>query len=404
MAIPLPQNVAVASLQNFVRGRIVDPNMRRSAFLTRLKAKKCIEFNKAGVSACTWPVEYYKQDITEMNGTTATIDLPYVSDTDQATIPWSEYRMGRSIPKMVRLVNAPGPTQLYSLTEKLLTKLTKDFLEAYRYRLWQDGNQTTAGLFGMLSVFGSSSTPSYFSSPDHPVYNQAKSYTELTTSNGPATSPWWACSPTASYAGHSTALGSRDNTWAGAAYEQWPAGSFSPGYCYWSPMICNYNSGAFTPNPGLANGSTQATASWKSQWQQSVNRTIAYLDEIRGAGVDTVMLTASMLADAEDSTIGQQRFVAGEMGTDDQDLSMGIRNLSYNGRQFITEFSIPSGCAFLFPMEKLHLWSMQGDIIGNQKDADIVTLEDLFALDAFTQFFVDSPAFCGLLFSGTTGS
>jgi hypothetical protein len=55
-------------------------------------------------------------------------------------------------------------------------------------------------------------------------------------------------------------------------------------------------------------------------------------------------------------------------------------------------------------MEKLHLWSMQGDIIGNQKDADIVTLEDLFALDAFTQFFVDSPAFCGLLFSGTTGS
>ena len=105
------------------------------------------------------------------------------------------------------------------------------------------------------------------------------------------------------------------------------------------------------------------------------------------------MLTASMLADAEDSTIGQQRFVAGEMGTDNEDMSLGIRNLSYNGIQFITEFSAADRiCASpCMPMQKVHLWSMQDDIVGNQKDMDIVTLEDLFALDAFTQLWTDSP-------------
>ena len=405
--IALPANLPIASLQNFVRGRVIDPNMRRSAFLSRLKAKKCIEFNKSGTTACTWPVEYYRRDITEVNGTTTTIDFPYVMQHDQASIPWSEYRMGDSIPKMVRLVNKSGENQIFALYEKELTKLTKEFLEAYRYRLWQDGSRTQAGLHGVLTAFGSSATPSYFSSPDHPVYNQPPTnFAELTAASATPGyrsdgSDWWACAPTATYAGISTVLGTRDNTWSGSTSVGWPDGNFSPTFCYWSPMICNYNSGYFTPNSQVAAG---ANHDWKSQWQQAVNRTIAFLNEIRSAGVDTVMLTASLLADAEDSTIGQQRFVAGEMGTKDEDLSLGIRNLSYNGVQFITEFSIPNGCAFLLPFEKLHLWSMQGDIIGNQKDNDIVTLEDLFALDAFGQFWIDSPGFLGMLVPGSTGS
>ena len=398
MPIALPANLPIASLQNFLRDRIIDPNMRKSAFLARLKLKKSIEYNKSGVNACTWPVEYYRRDITEVNGTTTTIDFPYVMQEDQASIPWSEYRLGDSIPKMVRLVNAPGQNQLYSLVEKRLTKLTKEFLEAYRYRLWQDGSKTQAGLYGMLSMFGASTTPTYFSA-DKPVYNQAGTYLPIAPSSASA---WWSCAPNCTYAGISTVLGTRDNTWAGSSTVAWPDGIFSPTYCYWSPIITNYQSGYFSPN--LAVDPNGTTHSWKTQWQQAVNRTIAFLNEIRGAGVDTVMLTASMLADAEDSTIGQQRFVAGEMGTADSDLSLGIRNLSYNGVQFITEFSVPSGCAFVMPFDKLHLWSMQGDLIGNQKDQDIVTLEDLFALDAFSQMWVESPGFFGLLHPGRTGS
>ena len=408
--IALPNNVPIASLQNFLRDRVIDPNMRRSAFLGQLKAKKCIEYNKSGVNACTWPVEYYRRDITEVNGSTTTIDFPYVAQEDQATIPWSEYRLGDSIPKMVRLVNAPGQNQLYSLVEKRLTKLTKEFIEAYRYRLWQDGSKTQAGLYGMLSMFGASATPSYFSA-DKPVYNQVTTFNELTTGGGSATgarldgNAWWACSPTATYAGISTVLGNRDNTWVGASSVGWPDGSFSPTFCYWSPIICNYLSGYFSPNPGLAApGATTVPISWKSQWQQACNRTIAFLNEIRGAGVDTIMLTASMLADAEDSMIGQQRFQAGETGANNEDLSLGIRKLSYNGIEFLTEFSVPSNCAFVMPFDKLHLWSMQGDLIGNQKDQDIVTLEDLFALDAFTQMWAESPGFFGLLYAGTSGS
>lgn len=405
MAVALPANVPIATLQNFLRDRIIDPNMRKSAFLARLKAKKCIEFNKAGVNACTWPVEYYRRDITEVNGTTTTIDFPYVMQEDQASIPWSEYRLGDSIPKMVRLVNAPGQTQLYSLVEKRLTKLTKEFLEAYRYRLWQDGARTQAGLYGILSAFGSSATPSYFSA-DKPVYNQAKTdYAELAGSASGARADggvWWTMAPTATYAGISTVLGTRDNTWSGPATVGWPDGNFSPTFCYWSPIICNYLSGYFSPNPQV--DLTATTHTWKTQWQQAVSRTIAFLNEIRNAGVDTVMLTASMLADAEDSMIGQQRFVAGEMGTNNEDVSLGIRSLRYNGIEFMTEFSVPSGCAFCLPFDKLHLWSMQGDIIGNQKDQDIVTLEDLFALDAFTQMWIESPGFLGLLTAGTSGS
>jgi hypothetical protein len=411
--IALPANVPVATLQNFIRKRVIDPNMRKSAFLTQLKNKKCIEYNKSGVNACTWPVRYNRRDITEVNGTQTTIDFPYFMEHDQAALPWSEYRMGDSIPKMVRLTNAPGPNQLFSLTEKRLTELTGDFLEAYRYRLWQDGVRTTAGLYGMLSMFGSSATPSYFTA-DKPVYNQATTFSPLTTAGGGGNGSrtdggaWWACQPTATYAGINTALGTRDNTWngqpngAGNSTVGWPDGSFSPTFCYWSPIICNYQSGYFTPNPQV--DPTGTVHSWKTQWQQATNRTVAFLNEIRNSGVDTIMLTATMLADAEDSTIGQQRFVAGEMGTNNEDLSLGIRKLRYGGIEYMTEFSVPSGCAFVMPFEKLHLWSLQDDIIGNQKDMDIVTLEDLFALDAFSQMWADSPGFFGLLFAGTSGA
>src|SRR5208283_2824293 len=185
MAIPLPSGVSISELQGFLRDRIVDPNMRRSAFLSRLKAKKCIEFNKSGVNTCTWPVEYQKRDIQEVNGTTTSIAFPQYYQEDQAAIGWSEYRMGDSIPKMIRLINAPGPNRIYSLTEKRLTKLTKEFLEALRYRMWQDGSRTQAGLYGMLSPFSSSSTPSYYSSPDNPIYNQAlTTYQALSTEAG----------------------------------------------------------------------------------------------------------------------------------------------------------------------------------------------------------------------------
>jgi hypothetical protein len=407
LAISLPPNVSIATLQGFLRDRVINPNMRKSAFLERLKAKKCVEYNKRGITACTWPAKHGRRDIEEIDGTQTPISLPYYSLEDQASLSWSQYRMGDSIPKIVRLMNAAGPTQVFSLYEKHLTELTDDFLQAYRYRLWQDGNRTRAGLAGILTAFGSSATPSYFSSQDRPVYNQPKTdYVSLDDSaaTGARTdgNSWWACSPTQTYAGISTVLGTRDSTWNGPSTVGWPDGSFSPGFCYWSPIICNYQSSYFTPNAQVTLGVT--TYTWKSQWQQAVNRTCAFLNDIRNAGVDTIMMTSTMLADCEDSMISQQRFVAGEMGADAGDVSLGIRNLSYNGRQFITEFGVPANCAFCLPFSKLHLWSMQGDIIANEKDMDIVTLEDLFALDAFTQLWIESPAFLGLLVPGVYGS
>ena len=45
----------------------------------------------------------------------------------------------------------------------------------------------------------------------------------------------------------------------------WPDGSFSPTFCYWSPIITNYQSGYFTPNPAIDPTGTVHT--WKTQWQ-----------------------------------------------------------------------------------------------------------------------------------------
>ena len=394
--IQLPPNVSVATIQNYLRATVIDPNMRQSALFGELKAAKCIEMDKAGLTACTWPTRYLRRDIQEVNGTNTPIALPYYNQHDQASIGWSEYRLGDSIPKMVRLVNAKGDTQIFDLYENHIKELTEDFLEALRYRFWQDGNKTQAGVHGLLTPIGSSTTPNYLSA-DNPIYSQCP--TGLGTIAPSGGGKWWALSPTATYAGVPTNLGTRDNTWSGDATVAWPSGIFSPTYCYWSPIICNYNSGYFTPNPGV--DPTGTVHSRKTQWQQALNRTGAMLNKIRKAGVDKVFLTSEMLADAQDSTIGQQRFEAGNLGGD---VSLGIEKLRYNGYTFITEFSIPDNLALMVPIKKVHLWSMQGDILGNQKDSDVVTLEDLFALDFFGQMWMDSPAFCGYLLSGTAGT
>ena len=106
----------------FLRGRVIDPNMRRSAFLARLKAKKCIEYNKTGVNSCTWPVRYFRRDITEVNGSTTTTDFPLRGPaTTRPPSAGARYRLGDSIPQDgAGLSNSPGQTQLYSLVEKRL--------------------------------------------------------------------------------------------------------------------------------------------------------------------------------------------------------------------------------------------------------------------------------------------
>ena len=400
MPISLPTNVPIATLQSYLRDKIINPNMRKSAVLAKLKARKRISYNKRGLNACTWPIEYYKRDIVEVNGSTTAIDFAYVQSEDQASVPWSEYRMGESIPKMVMLANAPGETQIYSLIDNKMKKLTEQFMEAYRYRLWQDGARTQAGIYGFLSMFASSSTPSYYS-PGKAVYNNVGAYSKIAPTNS---GNWWAVEPTSTvtYAGVSTARGARDNNISNATGEAWPNGNFSATYCYNTPVCCDYNTNYFSPNPGLST-STTPYHSWDSQWQQSCNSVIASLRNLRTMGPDSIVLPADMLARAENSTIGQQRFV---VGATSESKALGLNALEYNGIEFLTEFGVPAGCAFAIPWDHVNLWSMQGDLISNQKDTDITTLEDLFALDAFTQVWFDSPAFFGLITavaaSGTT--
>jgi hypothetical protein len=393
MPIGLPANVPLATLQNFLRDKIIEPIMRKSALLAKLRARKRVEFNKAGLNSCTWPVRYQRRDIQEVNGSVTSIAMPYVQYEDQCSIPWSAYRLGDSLPKMVKLVNAAGENQIYDLVEKRFKRLTEDFTEAYRLRLWQDGSKTQAGLYGILSMFGSSSTPSVYGADGTPIYNQAStSYSQ--NNQGGSASPWWSCAPTQTYAGLSTALGNRDNNWNGLATEAWPNGMFSPTYNYFSPFITDYNSKYFSPNPNVYLTGTSNVHCWDTQWQQACNFTMANMINLQSTPPDCIMLPADLMSRAETSTINQQRFIVADTS---ESKVLGLKSLNYNGTEFITEFGVPSGCAFPLTFDKMNLWSLQGDLIANQKDTDIVTLEDLLAFDAYTGLWMESPAYFGML-------
>ena len=376
--------------------RVIEPLFRESILLGLLKAKGRIKYgSEVAAKSIAWNVSWMRRRTSKITGTVQSLSFPNTSTEVQCSLGWSGRGMGESISELERLINASAKTRIYDLVEHTIGRLSKDFTEDYRLFLWQDGNQTTNDLMGIMSMFGASTTPM------NGVYSQLGSYTPLTPTGGTTAggnTSWWFCQPTSAvtYAGQRTDLGYKVNDWVAPTYSAFPVGQGSYGYNYYTPTIIDYNSKVFSPdNP---TGLSTPTHSWQTQFSQAANRMMATLKTLQGVSVDAIICDPELLAQAKDSTLNKQRFVV-----EDTPLTRdtGLEILSYNGAKFASEYGGPPGGAFAITVDKLNLYSLHKQLIGMMEDDDIVTAENLHRLSAYTQMWAESPAFFGALVPAT---
>jgi hypothetical protein len=347
----------------------------------------------------SWNVSWMRRKTQKVGGPVMDLKFPNTSTEVQASLGWSGRALGESIAELEKLINQNSKTRIYDLVKYTIERLGKDFVEDYRLYLWQDGNQSSGELMGILSMFGGSSTP------NNGVYNSLGSFTPLTPvggTNAQGGSYFWSCQNASppTYAGLSTALGAKVNSWTAPTSSAWPVGTGDYGYNYYTPLIVDYNSKAFTPdNPSGASLSTSGVQhSWPYQFNQACNRLLRYLEILQGEKPDVILCDPELLAQAADSTLNKQRFVV-EEGALSKDT--GIEVISYNGAKFASEYGVPAGFAAAIPFARLNFYGLHKQLIGRMEDTDIVTAEDLYRLSSYNQMWAESPAYFGGLVPAT---
>jgi hypothetical protein len=237
---------------------------------------------------------------------------------------------------------------------------------------------------GLLSLFGGSSTPA------RGKYTNPGTYTPITCADGFTT--WWACNPSQTYAGVSTALGNKVNDWShDNTAEAWPMGDYSEGYNYNSPLMVDYNATQFTPSDGTAN------RSWSTQWQGAFNALVTYMGLLHDMPVELVVWHGDLERQAKDSLVGNQRFIVSDSSPT---RALGFKSLEYNGVETMSEWGVPNGMGFALNFEKMSLKNWQSQLIEKEDDHDIVTSDDLHKLDNYSQLICDSAGFFGALVPG----
>jgi len=385
MALQFPTSAATSTLNRYFK-EVMEPIYRTSILHGLLKKRGRIEMDEGGVGL-VWPVQYYVQQPRNIAGPVTQTQYPDIATEVQAQLGLAGYDMGRSITKLMRLVNKRGDTQIYDVISRTLDQLTKDFMRHMKLRLWNDGTITGIDVMGIMSVFGASSTPTA-----EGVYSNLGSYTLLDqTTFGPSNSSKWpVANPAQTYAGLSTALGSKVNDWtAGSdATIGYPLGTCSPGFHFWSPFIWDYNSSHFTPNPAIS-----SVHCWDTQWQTVVNEAYYTLVTLQQNRPDICILDTNLLQRAMNSTIAQQRFVATPKS---EAVDLNFPTMSYNGIEFHTEYGVPSQAAFLLTLDEMSLHSWQKDWIEVTEDQDPTSSQSLHKVDAYWQMKL-SPAHMAIL-------
>lgn len=335
----------------------VEPIFRKSFLLGALKAYKRLRYNEGGLKL-EWRPRFRRDTITAGRGTATTITFPIMNVHKTATLPWRNYWMGCSIHEFEKLANK-GESAWFNIVQGIVDQKIDDFMDDLRFKMYLDGNAAASNrdLHGLESWHSDDGT------------------TVGTTG--------YVGNPNDTYAGQSTALGV-SGTWSAPSGFGWPLGATGEvEYCWWSPLNVDY---------GASFGGT--ANSWKLQWQQAINFGVSYLEKLQGVRPDVCLLDSELLRQAQDSLISVQTF---ELTQRSKLTDAGFQTLAHNGVEFHSEMGVTADCGYLIPFSKLHLHSMQPQLVMTEKDHDITTLTDLIALKAWIQLRAESPAFFGKL-------
>lgn len=346
--VTTPQ-VEVSALNEYIKKKI-EPINRKSMFHAGMTSNNRLTYNHDGMQV-EWRPRFRRRLINVGGGNVANRSFPQTVVRTKVYLPWRVYDLGESLTKFARLATQ-GKSGWVNLAKNMIDELTDDFITDFGTKYYVDGNATATAkeLHGLESWFSVSSTVT-----NSPVGN-----------------------PNDTYAGKSTALGVT-GSWTAETGQGWPTGTGYTEYCWWSPLVVDYNNAAFHGT----------SANWWYQWQEAINYGTTFLMTLQSRTPDIWILSPRLLSQAKASLQNNQRFTTADSGL----VKLGHKVVEYEGMQIGTEYGVPEAVGYGLSWQDLELRSMQSQLIAYKEDHDIKTSQDLYALDAYCNLVCEAPSF-----------
>ena len=341
-----------AQFDAFVKKTTEEVLYPQHILMAALKSRGRIKFNK-GDYAIRWKPAYKRSSIVAGPANPASRSFPQRNFWKEATLPWREYHDGFGMEKFEELANK-GPGKFFDLLEARSRITLESFAADLNLRLYYDGNSSSTpkdihGLRSWDGHTGSCLTGMAFADPDD------------------------------NYAGLNTDLQAYGGSWDPPSGKSWPRGTGTPPYYFWSPKIVDYN------NSGV--GWTGDT--WRENWQEALNYGETFMKTLHGKKPDLWIVEADMERICKDSLKSLQTL---EVTQNSPLTKLGHKTLTYNGIELASEYGVPEDEGWGIYFGDIELWSMQKQLIMQEKDYDITTATRLVALDSYLQMITWTPA------------
>jgi hypothetical protein len=339
--------------------KTVEGYFAKDYVFSELQKRGRFAFNKGG-KKIEGRVDFRKREPTPIIGSPTDITFESANYWKDYTFPWRGWGYGYKIDEWDKLTQQNTgkvqPTVLINIVDKLAIKASKDFMDALMPMVFDDGNAGSGtNLMGYDSMMGN---------------------TGVAITDSPCVAP------SDTYGGLSTVLGNYGGDWTPGTGYGYPNGTGDYEFRFWSPLILAYTSTLLTTT-------TAGTHTWATQWQSALNYMMTYGDIFNRGGYDCVVMDPEMLRQAQDSLADKTRFVA---KSQKEGVSVGWREFDFSGLKIVTQYGVPSGCAYGLRHDATAIWAMYPQLLKKSEDTDITESTDLVAIKSYCQMITDGPS------------
>jgi len=342
--------------------QIAEPIMRNAKMLGILKAYNRISFNHDD-SDIRWRVRFARNQPSPNPGFPTEVTFNAPVRHKEAVLPWRSYAMGEYIHKVEKLVGRSKATQFPRLVENIVRWAIEDFQLYMQQKVYADGDADAMSIHGLESMFAVGSA---------------------IQEGGNDTAVF---APNDNYAGLSTVLGAFGGSVSSGVF---PTGVMDPEYCAWSPLIVNYEHTSLQTSGG-------PTDKWENGWRKAVRYARTWLLAVQGVEPEVMVLHPDLERKARDSTDPYTRL---EATAGSKLIDLGIQTLQFEGLEMVADAYCPSKTAYLLPVSKMELRSMQSQLVAYAKTTDVYQA-DMLMFDFYGNMRYESPAFFAKLKAAT---
>lgn len=330
--------IAHTTIRNYLKGEEEEVGRNRKVFRL-LKKRGRILYNQSG-DGVDWKVRFRRTPMTTNNGE-QTVDFVRQNRHLSAFLDYEGYVAADQITKREKLKNRSNKA-IVKIFSRMMPLLMEDIEDQFAEELYVDSSAAgnSDRMTGIESMFATNGTLDVTASS--PTQRSANAADPVGYSSD-------------SYATLSTQLGSEGGgTWktGGDINTTWPFGRGDASFDFWTPVVVNYTSSAFTGTD------------WQSNAVEAIRFGLeAVNSRVRGARVgmiDAVLTDRGLFRQYKDTLDSKERI---PIDSSNELRALGFKDvIEQDGATISSEYGMPAGVGYGWNIDALQFLSMQSQI------------------------------------------